>query len=258
MATILNGSATAQAVTIQTVARHGGEIITTVQAQGTRTLLLSEPSVVRVQASPDAVLRYERQGEDLILHMQDGSTVICKNYFLEQDGYHSELLFDDGKNPPVHAVFSSSDTLAASAPGLTPEYQAVESIEPLLISDSNTMTVLGSILGTAALGGVIAAAGAGGGGGGDEDDGDDGGGNSGSNGTITLDTLSGDGMLNAEEAQNALLISGQTVNVAPGTTVTVTLNGKTYTATVSADHSWSLTIPAAMCKTFRTARCKSA
>ncbi|EOW6772820.1 BapA prefix-like domain-containing protein [Cronobacter muytjensii] len=69
MATILNGSATAQAVTIQTVARHGGEIITTVQAQGTRTLLISEPSVVRVQASPDAVLRYERQGEDLILHM---------------------------------------------------------------------------------------------------------------------------------------------------------------------------------------------
>ncbi|KAB0883678.1 Ig-like domain-containing protein [Cronobacter muytjensii] len=252
MATILNGSATAQAVTIQTVARHGGEIITTVQAQGTRTLLLSEPSVVRVQASPDAVLRYERQGEDLILHMQDGSTVICKNYFLEQDGYHSELLFDDGKNPPVHAVFSSSDTLAASAPGLTPEYQAVESIEPLLISDSNTMTVLGSILGAAALGGVIAAAGAGGGGGGggDEDDGDDGGGNSGSNGTITLDTLSGDGMLNAEEAQNALLISGQTVNVAPGTTVTVTLNGKTYTATVSADHSWSLTIPAADVQNF--------
>ncbi|WP_369833829.1 Ig-like domain-containing protein [Cronobacter dublinensis] len=243
MATILDGSATAQPVIIQTVARHGGDIITTVQAQGTRTLLLSEPSVVRVQASPDAVLRYERQGDDLILHMQDGSTVICKSYFVEQDGYHSELLFDDGRHPPVHAIFPSNDALVASAPGLTPEYQVVESIEPLLISDSNTMTIVGSILGAVALGGVIAAASSGGGGGGDDND--RGGGNSGSGGTITVNTLSGDGMLNAEEAQNALLISGQTVNVAPGTTVTVIVNGITYTTTVGVDKSWSLTIPAA-------------
>ncbi|WP_256742153.1 BapA prefix-like domain-containing protein, partial [Cronobacter sakazakii] len=63
MATILDGSATAQALTIQTLARHGGELITTVQAQGTRTLILSEPSVVRIQATPDAVLHYERQGD---------------------------------------------------------------------------------------------------------------------------------------------------------------------------------------------------
>ncbi|ELY4303224.1 Ig-like domain-containing protein [Cronobacter turicensis] len=249
MATILDGSATTQAVTIQTLARHGGELMTTVQAQGTRTLILSEPSVVRVQASPDVVMRYERQGDDLILHMQDGSTVVCKNYFVEQEGYHSELLFDDGKNPPVHAVFPSNEGLAASAPGLTPEYQAVESIEPLLIGDNHSMTILGSILGAVALGGVIAAAGSGGGGGGDDDNdrGGDGGGNS---GTIKLNTLAGDGMLNAQEAQNALVISGQTVNVAPGTTVTVTINGKTYTTTVGADNTWSLTVPAADVQAF--------
>ncbi|EKY3233599.1 Ig-like domain-containing protein [Cronobacter malonaticus] len=251
MASILDGSATTQAVTIQTLARHGGELITTVQAQGTRTLILSEPSVVRIQATPDVVLHYERQGEDLILHMRDGSTVVCKNYFAEQDGYHSELLFDDGKHPPVHAVFPSNETLAVSAPGLTPEYQAVESIEPLLIGDSNHMAIWGSILGAAALGGVIAAAGSGGGGGGDNNDrGSDGGGNNGSNGTIKLNTLSGDGMLNAEEAQNALVISGQTLNVAPGTTVTVTINGKTYTTTVGADNTWSLTVPAADVQAF--------
>ncbi|EOT1259124.1 Ig-like domain-containing protein [Cronobacter sakazakii] len=250
MATILDGSATAQALTIQTLARHGGELITTVQAQGTRTLILSEPSVVRIQATPDAVLHYERQGDDLILHMQNGSTVVCKNYFAEQDGYHSELLFDDGKHPPVHAVFPSNETMAASAPGLTPEYQTVDSIEPLLIGDSHTMAILGPILGAVALGGVIAAAGSGGGGGGDNDRGGDNGGNSGSNGTIKLNTLSGDGMLNAQEAQNALVVSGQTVNVAPGTTVTVTINGKTYATTVAADNTWSLTVPAADVQAF--------
>lgn len=249
MATILDGSATTQAVTIQTLARHGGELMTTVQAQGTRTLILSEPSVVRVQASPDVVMRYERQGDDLILHMQDGSTVVCKNYFVEQEGYHSELLFDDGKNPPVHAVFPSNESLAASAPGLTPEYQAVESIEPLLIGDNHSMTVLGSILGAVALGGVIAAAGSGGGGGGDDDN-DRGGDSGGNSGSIKLNTLAGDGMLNAQEAQNALVISGQTVNVAPGTTVTVTINGKTYTTTVGADNTWSLTVPAADVQAF--------
>lgn len=250
MATILDGSATAQALTIQTLARHGGELITTVQAQGTRTLILSEPSVVRIQATPDAVLHYERQGDDLILHMQNGSTVVCKNYFAEQDGYHSELLFDDGKHPPVHAVFPSNETMAASAPGLTPEYQTVDSIEPLLIGDSHTMAILGPILGAVALGGVIAAAGSGGGGGGDNDRGGDNGGNSGSNGTIKLNTLSGDGMLNAQEAQNALVVSGQTVNVAPGTMVTVTINGKTYATTVAADNTWSLTVPAADVQAF--------
>ncbi|MGN5558577.1 Ig-like domain-containing protein, partial [Pantoea sp. BS_1] len=49
---------------------------------------------------------------------------------------------------------------------------------------------------------------------------------------------------NAEKATDQT-VSGITANVEPGQTVTVTLGGQTYTATVGQDGSWSVTVPAA-------------
>ncbi|MBF2803804.1 Ig-like domain-containing protein, partial [Enterobacter bugandensis] len=53
-----------------------------------------------------------------------------------------------------------------------------------------------------------------------------------------------DDILNATEAQSDLAISGSSTAEA-GQTVTVTLNGKDYTTTVSADGSWTLNVPSA-------------
>jgi hypothetical protein len=61
---------------------------------------------------------------------------------------------------------------------------------------------------------------------------------------ITINALAGDDVLNAAEQGQPLTVSGTTTAEA-GQTVTVSLNGETYSATVQADGSWSLEIPAA-------------
>ncbi|MFP2214720.1 Ig-like domain-containing protein [Enterobacter ludwigii] len=63
--------------------------------------------------------------------------------------------------------------------------------------------------------------------------------------SVGFDTLSGDNVLNAVEKGQDLSVSGTSANLAEGTLVTVTLNGKQYTATTAADGVWSLTVPAA-------------
>lgn len=61
---------------------------------------------------------------------------------------------------------------------------------------------------------------------------------------ITITTLSGNDVVSAQDTQSDLLISGSTTNVQVGQRVTVTLNSKTYLATVGADGNWSTTVPA--------------
>ncbi|EMB9640911.1 Ig-like domain-containing protein [Enterobacter cloacae] len=62
---------------------------------------------------------------------------------------------------------------------------------------------------------------------------------------LTINTLSGDDVINAAEATTSLVINGSSAQFASGTVVTVTLNGKSYTATIQSDGSWSTTVPAA-------------
>ncbi|WP_458254958.1 Ig-like domain-containing protein [Enterobacter asburiae] len=62
---------------------------------------------------------------------------------------------------------------------------------------------------------------------------------------LTINTLSGDDVINAAEAGNSLVINGSSAQFASGTQVTVTLNGKSYTATIQSDGSWTTTVPAA-------------
>ncbi|HEY4437452.1 MAG TPA: Ig-like domain-containing protein [Lelliottia sp.] len=62
---------------------------------------------------------------------------------------------------------------------------------------------------------------------------------------LSVNTISDDDVINAAEAGNALTIGGSSAQFASGTQVTVTLNGKNYTATIQDDGSWTTTVPAA-------------
>ncbi|HCM9583061.1 TPA: Ig-like domain-containing protein [Enterobacter asburiae] len=62
---------------------------------------------------------------------------------------------------------------------------------------------------------------------------------------LTINTVSGDDVINAAEAGSPLVINGSSAQLASGTQVTVTLNGKSYTATIQSDGSWTTTVPAA-------------
>ncbi|MFH0266621.1 VCBS domain-containing protein [Vibrio rumoiensis] len=61
--------------------------------------------------------------------------------------------------------------------------------------------------------------------------------------TISIDTVSTDDVINAQEHGQALTISGDTTDVEDGQTVTVVLNGQSYTADVQ-QGQWTLDVPA--------------
>nr|WP_312026939.1 Ig-like domain-containing protein [Enterobacillus tribolii] len=62
---------------------------------------------------------------------------------------------------------------------------------------------------------------------------------------ITINTIAGDDIINAAEHGQAQLISGTCTGAAAGDTVTITLNGKTYTTILDANGAWSVGVPAA-------------
>ena len=45
---------------------------------GDVTVVIYEPSVVQVHAQASAVARYVREGNDLLIYMQDGTVISCK------------------------------------------------------------------------------------------------------------------------------------------------------------------------------------
>jgi hypothetical protein len=61
--------------------------------------------------------------------------------------------------------------------------------------------------------------------------------------TITVGTIAGDDIINAVEHGGAVTLSGSTTGVEAGQTVSVTLNGQTYTTTVQAGGNWSVVAP---------------
>lgn len=63
--------------------------------------------------------------------------------------------------------------------------------------------------------------------------------------SVTINPVATDDIINAAEAGSAQTISGQVTGAAAGSTVTVELGGKTYTATVQPDLSWNVSVPAA-------------
>lgn len=249
-------------------------MITHYSENADRVVNLSQTSIVRINASPETVNFYERQGNDLIVHMKDGTTVRYQNFFhLDAEGQHSELIFEDDKGVH-HALFPfASEAGPAVAEAITPT-MADTTLGAL--TGAEGLTTLQALGGIAAIGGIagvaIAASNSGGGGGNDDNNngggdngggdngggdngggdnggGDNGGGDNGGGETpdpaeIALDPLTDDNILNGSEVLQNQVISGTVDAANAGRTITVTLNGNTYTGVVGADGSWSVTLPA--------------
>src|SRR5471032_3284175 len=239
-------------VIVDVLSRTNGSVISQVSG-ASQTVNLNQLSIVRVHATRAAVSRYERVGNDLIIHMQDGSTVRYHSFFnTDGKGHHSELVFDDGVNPIEHATFVDTGVAPATAVPIVPGYETISDVGALVLDGSNfDPAILGAVLGVVALGAgiAIAASSGGGGGGGSSNNGGNGGepgqpGGSNTAPTLTLATFAGDNVLNKTEVGSSQVFSGTTTNVTAGQTVTLTLNGKTYTTTTAADGSWSITLPA--------------
>ncbi len=316
---------------------------------GDVTVVIYEPSVVQVHAQASAVSRYVREGNDLLIYMQDGTVIRCNGYFLQaaNTAEQSELVFADGQQL-THVTFADTAAGGLAPVELTAQTTAIESIAPFLDTVAQTSAfpwgwLAGAAVGGGALGALLAS-----GGDGDsktevinnppppaepgnatpsflvtDNQGDQrgilatnditddttptfsGSGQAGatiqikdSNGntiastqvdnnghwsvslptqsagehtwsvvqivgstitdagsiTLTIDnsqasvqvaTTAGDNIINASEQAAGFTLSGTTSNLAQGTELTVTLNGKTYTTSVGANGAWSVQVPTA-------------
>ncbi|HDB9912089.1 TPA: Ig-like domain-containing protein [Escherichia coli] len=319
---------------------------------GDVTVVIYEPSVVQVHAQASAVARYVRDGNDLLIYMQDGTVIRCNGYFLQaaNTSEQSQLVFADGQQL-THVTFADTAAGGLAPVELTAQTTAIESIAPYLDTVAQTSAfpwgwLAGAAVGGGALGALLAS-------GGDDDSktevvnnpppaepgnatpsflvtdnqGDQrgilsanditddttptfsGSGQAGatiqikdSNGdtiastqvgsdgrwsvdlptqsagehtwsvvqivgstitnagsiTLTIDNsqasvqvaiTAGDNIINASEQAAGFTLSGTTSNLAQGTELTVTLNGKTYTTSVGANGAWSVQVPTADAQT---------
>ncbi|MGG7434228.1 Ig-like domain-containing protein [Enterobacter hormaechei] len=320
---------------------------TKLTGEGNLSVSISSPSVIEIQGSAQDVVRYVRQGNDLLIYMKDGSVIRCNNYFVEdtETHNHSELVFNDNQALTHISFADAGEASGVAATELTAQAAPISSIEPFLeqgsvLSDAPWGWIAGAALGGGAIGALLAH-------GGDgetktrvidntkevesatptfllaDNAGDkqgvlsakevtddntptfsgtgqpgatiqvkDGSGSTiastmvakdgtwtvtlptqadgehtwsvvqidGSKTTsagsitvtvstadtsVTLATTAGDNVINASEQSAGFTLSGTSKNLAQGTALTVTLNGKTYTAEVGANGAWSVKVPAA-------------
>lgn len=238
--------------TVDIISRENGKEITSYSQSADRVVNLSQSSVVKINASPEAVNFYERQGDDLIVHMKDGTTVRYQSFFtLDANGLHSELIFEDATGVHRASFPFATEAGPMAAEAVVPTI-AETSIGALTgsagIAGISTLGVLGAIAGAAVIGGVAIAASNSGGGGGDDGRNNSGGGQDPEpvvTPKIFINTFANDNALNSAEVQLNQLLWGSTQNIDSGQMVSIKLNGKTYFATVGGDGLWRVEIPAA-------------
>ncbi|STP52522.1 adhesin for cattle intestine colonization [Escherichia coli] len=132
---------------------------------GDVTVVIYEPSVVQVHAQASAVSRYVREGNDLLIYMQDGTVIRCNGYFLQaaNTAEQSELVFADGQQL-THVTFADTAAGGLAPVELTAQTTAIESIAPFLDTVAQTSAfpwgwLAGAAVGGGALGALLASGG---------------------------------------------------------------------------------------------------
>ncbi|HCP1393232.1 TPA: Ig-like domain-containing protein [Escherichia coli] len=132
---------------------------------GDVTVVIYEPSVVQVHAQASAVARYVREGNDLLIYMQDGTVIRCNGYFLQaaNTAEQSELVFADGQQL-THVTFADAAAGGLAPVELTAQTTAIESIAPFLDTVAQTSAfpwgwLAGAAVGGGALGALLASGG---------------------------------------------------------------------------------------------------
>ncbi|WP_342753900.1 Ig-like domain-containing protein [Pantoea sp. MBD-2R] len=284
---------------VDILSRASGKSLAQLSAGNSHSFFLTQPSVISLQGTPSLVASYQQQGQDLILHMRDGSTVRYQHFFTVMDGEQSELVFQEGGQSLQQALFASElQTDPQAIVALTPGYEPLENVDALIASAStpaaeasNPVTAVGlGVLGLIGAGAGVAAASGGSGGGNDAsgqtaanstasadaavssetaatatvsdavasdatvataaelttpDTADAGATATAAAPSLTVNSFTGDGVVSADEKLSAQTLSGTTQNLAAGSPLTISLNGKTYTTELAQDGSWNVAIPAA-------------
>src|SRR5690606_15038475 len=113
-------------------------------------ITLDAPSVVVLPVGPEHVASFDREGNDLILVLQDGSVLVIANFFVITSGDRNDLVFEDENGVTWWAQYDDVWT----------GFNIAEINDPVVPPPFPWLTGLGLLAGGAAL------AGGGGGGGG--------------------------------------------------------------------------------------------
>ena len=136
---------------------------TKLTGEGNLSVSISSPSVIEIQGSAQDVVRYVRQGKDLLIYMKDGSVIRCNNYFVEDPETHnqSELVFNDNQELTHISFADAGEASGMAATELTAQAAPISSIEPFLeqesiLSDAPWGWIAGAALGGGAIGALLA------------------------------------------------------------------------------------------------------
>jgi hypothetical protein len=228
---------------IRVVARDTGIETILKTGVGNHTVSLLQPSVVVMQLTAKDISHVDRIGDDLVLHLKNGSVVRCKNFFVVQGDQGSVLVLEDPSGALSQASFPADVLSADGVTAIEPWYEAVSSLDPYLAAGAGAAgsagwftPLMGGLLGAGVL---AAAAGAGGGGGG-----------GGSSGPAPLFPLPPLPPLPVDPAAlpAATVAPNDGKNIhgtaTPNAHVAVDVNGDgipDYTTTVGPDGTWSVT-----------------
>ncbi|MGL5129037.1 MAG: Ig-like domain-containing protein, partial [Aeromonas popoffii] len=137
--------------------------VTKLTGEGNLSVSIPSPSVIEIQGSAQDVVRYVRQGKDLIIYMKDGSVIRCNNYFVEDPETHnqSELVFNDQQELTHISFADAGEASGVAAIELTAQATLISSIEPFLeqggvLSDVPWGWIAGAALGGGAIGALLA------------------------------------------------------------------------------------------------------
>ncbi|HED6246585.1 TPA: Ig-like domain-containing protein, partial [Enterobacter cloacae] len=136
---------------------------TKLTGEGNLSVSISSPSVIEIQGSAQDVVRYVRQGKDLLIYMKDGSVIRCNNYFVEDPETHnqSELVFNDNQELTHISFADAGEASGVAVTELTAQATPISSIEPFLtqesiLSDAPWGWIAGAALGGGAIGALLA------------------------------------------------------------------------------------------------------
>lgn len=73
-------------------------------------IVLDAPSVVQLQLGPEQVARFERDGNDLVLVLEDGTVLVIENFFVQTPEGRNDLVFEDGADVTWWAQYGETWT----------------------------------------------------------------------------------------------------------------------------------------------------
>lgn len=127
------------------------------QVEAVSAIRLESPSVVALAIGPEQVARFDREGNDLVLILEDGTILMIENFFIVTADERNDLVFEDGNDVTWWAQYDSNGKYGEAWTG----FDIAE------INDHATAVAFGPWLaGLGLLGGAAAIGGGGGGGGG--------------------------------------------------------------------------------------------